>query len=259
MLKLIERFELDLARVPAAKKRFEDLYAKIDPVELGLPVETFRDPLLEAKLERTLRNYPTVRIIPEPFGRTTLAADLGAVQAEPGQAPRDQAEKKAAQKVAVEWLRKMATGELTGFDVKSAEGELRDALRIDDIAEAAIEAVSKFGSADTQQALLSLATNALRPLPIRSKAADAAVRHIQANGKLVPKNIIDEVSDAASKEPDVALRGKLLTLKGMLAHNAGTFLNDLKGFNPPLIPGALPKMPPKEKDKEKDKEPDAKP
>jgi CheY-like chemotaxis protein len=260
MLKLIERFEIDLGRVPAAKKRFEELYAKIDPVDLGLPVETFRDPVLEAKIGRTLQNYPSVRIIPEPFGRTTLAADLGAVQAEPGQAPRDQAEKKAAQKIAVEWLRKMATGELTGFDVKSAEGELRAALRIDDIAEAAIEALSKFGSADTQQALLSLAVNAMRPLPIRSKAADAGVRHIQANGKLVPKNISDEIADAATKEPDVALRGKLLTLKGMLAHNSGTFLNDLKGYTPPLIPGALPKLPPKEKEPEpKPKEPDAKP
>ena len=35
VLKLMERFEVDLARVPAAQKRFEDLYTKIDPVELG--------------------------------------------------------------------------------------------------------------------------------------------------------------------------------------------------------------------------------
>ncbi len=255
MLKLMERFETDLAKVPGAKKRFDALYAKIDPVELGLPVETFRDPVLEAKLGRTLRNYPGVRIIPEPFGRSALASDLEHAQAQPGQAPRDPAEKKAAQKIAVEWLRKMATGDTPGFEVKSAEAELRDALRIDDLAETAIEAVSRFPSAEAQQSLLSLAVNGTRALPLRTKAADAVIRHVQANGKLVPKALVDPVVELSDKEPDPALRGKFLSLKGILAYNPGDFANQLKGFNPPLLPlPPPPKMPPKEP-----KEPEPKP
>jgi CheY-like chemotaxis protein len=253
MIKLMERFEADLARVPTAKKRFETVYAKLDLADLGIEIETFRDPILEAKLGRTLRNYPTVRIIPELYGRFALASDLEAAQADPGQAPRDPAEKKAAQKLAVQWLRQMAIGELTGYDVKSAEPELRDALRVDDLAESAIEAVARFPSAEAQQSLLAVALNGTRPLPIRSKAADAVIRHVQANGKLVPKSQVDSVVDEADKEPDLVLRGKLLTLKGMLAYNAGNFLNQLKGYDPPLMPTPA-KLPPKDP-----KAPDAKP
>jgi CheY-like chemotaxis protein len=241
LLKLIERFEIDLARVPTAQKRFEDLYAKIDPVELGLPVETFRDPALEARLARLLQNYPAVRIIPEPYGRSEMAADLNAVFAATGQPPRDATEKRAAQRIAIHWLRDMATGDLPGYEVKSAEPELRAALRVDAVAEDAIDAVARFGSSEAQQDLLSVALTAGRPLPIRSKAADATIRHIQVNGKLIPKSLIDPLLEAADQETDPGLRGKFLTLRGMLAYNAGDYLKLLKGYNPPLLPPAPPK------------------
>ena len=58
ILKLIERFETDLARVPAAQKRFEHIYSQVDPADLGLPVERFRDPAIEARIARTLRELP---------------------------------------------------------------------------------------------------------------------------------------------------------------------------------------------------------
>src|SRR5207247_1383610 len=119
-------------------------------------------------------------------GRTALATDIEAARVQPGQTPRDTAAKKADQKHAVEWLRKMATGELKGYEVKSAEPELRAALRVDALAADAIDAVAAFSSAEAQQALVSLAVSAApadRPLPIRTKAADAAIQHIQAHGK----------------------------------------------------------------------------
>jgi len=257
MLKLLERFEIDLARQPTAKKRFEDIYAKIDPVELGLPIETFRDPVAEARLKKTLVNYPSVRVIPEPFGRTSLAADLQAAQGEPGQAPRDPAEKRASQKAAIEWFRRMAIGETPGFDIKSAETEIRDALRVDDLSDAAIDAVSKFGTGDAQQSLLILALNTGKPLPLRNKAADAVIRHIQINGRSIPKTLIDPLAESADKEPDLGLRAKLLTLKGMLAFNAVGFADSLKGYNPPLLPVAVPPkvVPMEPKEVEPKKEP----
>ena len=166
----------------------------------------------------------------------------------PAQAPRDPAEKKAAQKEAIEWLAKMATGALPGYDAKPAEGELRAALRVDDLASTAIDGVSRFGSAEVQQDLLALAITpgASRPLPIRSKAADAAIRHIQVNGKLIPKSLIKPLEEQAAAEPDAALRGKLLTLKGMLDFSQADFVNQLKAYNPPLIPPPPAKEPAKD-------------
>jgi CheY-like chemotaxis protein len=239
LLRLLERFEIDVARVPTAQKRFEDLYASVDPVELGLPVETFRDPVLEARLTRTLQNYPAVRIIPEPYGRAELAEDLAAAFADSSQAPRDPAEKRAAQQLAVHWLSLMATGDVPGYDIKPAEAELRSALRVDALAADAITAVATIGTAEAQQDLLSLALTGGRPVPLRSAAADATIRHIRVHGKSIPKSLIDPLVEQADQEPDPGLRGKLLTLKGMLAYKPGEFLDQLKGYSPPLLPPQL--------------------
>lgn len=252
LLKLIDRFEIDLARVPAAQRRFETIYAAIDPVALGIPVETFRDPVLEAKLAKTVGNYPAVRVIPELFGPSVLVTELGALAADPATAPRDPAAKRAAQRQAVEWLGRMATGEVPGFEVKAAEAELREALRADELADAAIDGLVRFGSADAQQALVSLALNAGRPVPLRVRAADAAIRHVRVNGKAVGKALTDPLTEQAVKEADLGLRGKLQTLQGMLVSDPAGFSDRVRGYSPPLLPPPPLKEPPKEPKEPKD-------
>ncbi len=244
LLKMLERFEIDLARVPARKKEFDFVYSKIDPTDFGIAVETFREPIIESRLQRTLRGYPTVKIIPEPLVRSEFASDLQASYRDPAQAPRDPAEKKAAQKVAIDWLRKMAIGENPGYDLKSAEADIRSALSVDDLAESAIDAAARFPSAAAQESLLSVALNAMRPLPIRTKAADAAIYHIQVNGSSIPKTLLAPLVERSGLETDLNLRGKLLTLKGLLAYTPNDFVNQLKGYNPPLIPPQPGKAPP---------------
>jgi len=256
LLKLIERFEIDLARVPAAQKRFDEIYSRVNPADLGLPVERFRDPAIEARIARTLREYPAVRIIPEPFGGFELVEELKAVYADPMQAPRDPAAKRAAQKTAVEWLSKMATGALPGFDVKSAEPELRAALNVPELADSAIDGVGSFGSAVAQQDLLSVAITGGLALPTRIKAADATIHHIQVNGKLIPKTLIGPLGERARTEPDAALRGKLATLAGMLDYQQASFTNQLKSYSPPIVPIAPPKGEPKESKKPKEGNPE---
>lgn len=268
LLKLMERFETDLARVPAAQKRFENIYSRVDPAELGLPFETFRDPVLETRLIKTLGNYPAVRVIPEPHGRLSLATQLGFAQADPATAPRDPAEKAASQRLAVEWLRRMATGDVAGFDVKAAEPELRAALRSDDLADAAVDALARFPSSDAQRALLELALNSGKPVPLRTKAADAVIRHVQTNGRGIVKPTLDALATTADREPNPVLRAKLLTLGGLLIDkpvvvpdprdgkpvaNPGAFVNQLKSYNPPLLPPP-PKAPEPKKEPEEKKD-----
>jgi hypothetical protein len=247
LLKMMDRFEIDLARIPARKKEFDVLFTKLDPAEFGIAMESYREPALEARLQRYLRNYPTIRIIPEPIVRSELASELAASYRDPAQAPRDPAEKKAGQKMAIDWLRKMAIGEIPGYDLKTAEAEIRAALRVDDLAESAIDAVARFGSALAQENLLSVALSPMRPLPIRTKAADAAILHVQVNGKSIQKTLLATLAELSGTEPDLNLRGKLLCLKGMLAYSPNDFANQLKGYNPPLIPPPPVKAePPKE-------------
>jgi CheY-like chemotaxis protein len=252
-MRVIERFEIDVNADPNAKKRYDALRARVSGEALGVNVVPTRDAETEFRLARLLRSYPGVAVIPEPYSRVGFEDDLRTAFADPADAPRDPAEKKAGAKLAVGWLQQMATGEVPGFDVKSAEPELRAALLSDDLADAAVAALARFTSAATQEALVALAVTDGRPVPLRARAADAAIRHIQVNGKLTPKALIDPLASMATNPatpPEV--RPKLLTLRGLLAYNQATFVSDLKAFNPPVAPTAPPKEPAKEPGKEPD-------
>jgi hypothetical protein len=150
----------------------------------------------------------------------------------------------------------MAIGELPGYDLKSAEAELRAALQVPDLAPAAVDAVERFKSGDSQIALLQLALGGEgRPLPLRLRAADAVIRHIRANGSAIPATLAAPLREQADAEPNPELRAKFLTLKGMVAVKPGEFVDQLKGYNPPIVPE--PKKEPEKKEPDK-KDPDKK-
>jgi CheY-like chemotaxis protein len=261
---LILRLEEDVMKNEPARRKYEELRPRIDVEALGLRVESTRDEEAEFRVARQLQNYPRVRVIPEPYSRTWLEEDVKAAFADPADAPRDPAEKRAGAKLAVEWLSRMATGGLPGFDVRSAVPELRAALRVDDFAEPAIEALPRFGTAEVQQDLLNLALTEGRPLPLRIKAADATIRHIQTHGRLIPQSLIDALVAQPRPDPNPELRGKLMVIRGLLVSNPNAFLADLRNYSPPIVPppkepkepGKEPGKDPMEPDKEKDKGPD---
>ncbi|MDY3563271.1 hypothetical protein R5W23_004771 [Gemmata sp. JC673] len=258
LMKLIERFELDVAKVKGAQNKYDALRSKADPVEIGLAVEPFRDPVLEARLARLLKGYPGIKIVTEPYSRLVLEPEFKVLFADPMMVPREVPVKKAESRAAIEFLRQMAVGDLPGYDFKLAEAELRNAVDVPtdvDRASAAVDAVERLKSPAAQQSLLRLATRTIGepPIALRRKAADAAIRHVRAFGRLAPQAAIDEVvrdatSDTTAKDSE--LLAKLLTLKGMLAYNPGNFANDLKNYNPPVLPPA-PKKGPEQKEPEK--------
>ncbi|MFM8272346.1 MAG: hypothetical protein ACKODX_08405, partial [Gemmata sp.] len=167
LLKLIERFELDVSKAPQAQKRYDALRAKVDSVDLGLTVETFRDPLIEAKITRVLKGYPGVKVIPEPYSRLQLEPEFKVLFGDPMMLPRDAAAKKADARTAVEYLRQMAVGDLPGYEYKLADAELRAALNHPDpdVASAAVDAVERFKTGEAQAGLLQLATKKVGTAP----------------------------------------------------------------------------------------------
>jgi CheY-like chemotaxis protein len=260
LMRLIDRMELDVAKVKGAQEKYDFLRAHVDTVALGLTVETFRDAALEARLAKKLTNYPKVRIIPDPYSRADLEPALASLFADPTMRPRDAAVKQAEAWQAVAYLRRMALGDLPGYDLRPAAAELRAALNNPDpdVVSAAIDAVERFKTGDAQAALIRVALKDVRdrPLAVRNKAADAAVRHVRAHGKAVPANLVAQVAEQANAEPDAELRGKLLTLKGMLDFKPREFVDQLKGYAPPILPPEPKKEPGKEPEK---KEPEKNP
>jgi hypothetical protein len=137
--------------------------------------------------------------------------------ADPNQVPRTADERKAAAKAAAGWLRKIATGEVDGYDAKPAEASMRSVLRADDLAAEVIDGLAKLGSGDTQVALVQVAISPARSLALRLQATDAANRHVQAFGKQTPATLADQVAQSAASELDLALQGKLVVLARVLA------------------------------------------
>lgn len=242
IMRLIERLELDVNQMKASRDKFESLRSRVDADSLGLRVSPTRDEEAEARLAREFRSVAALRIIPEPPTSKWMEAEINAAFQDPADRPRDPAEKRAGAKLAVAWLTKMATGEVPGFDAKAAAAELIGALRSDETADAAIDGVVKFPTAPAQDGLISTALTMGRPLPLRTKAADAAIRHIQANGRLTAKTLVDSIVDQSAKEPDADLRGKFLVLKALLSPNAKDYVKNLHDYSPPLVP---PPAPPK--------------
>jgi CheY-like chemotaxis protein len=248
--------QLEQALTPALSQKFEALRAKTDPVALGIPRPPAIDLATEEAVRRAVRPFPDVKIIPEPFAATTeFAAEIQEAFADPAQQPRSVAEKRAAAKAAVEWLRRMAAGEIPGYDVRPAEPALRQAAGGDELAVPALDALSHIPTANAQTDLVNVALAPGRPAAIRLQAADSAVRHVQANGPLVR----DRVIDVPPNDP-VELRARLLVLRTLLGGGRTDLFDQIKGYVPAAVAPAVPpkgKEPaPEPKEGEKKENPD---
>ena len=235
--------QLEVALDPARREQYEQLLARIDRQSLMLPPDTSRDLEAERQLERLLWAYPRVKITPEPYGPTGLAEDIRAAAADVSLLPQDPATRRRDAELAIEWLRRLAVGEIPGYDVRPAEATLRRALRDDALAEDAIDAVSRIPSAEVQQDLLFLALSAGKPMPLRVKAGDRTILHIQSFGKLTPANQMAALDKAADAEADNTLKARLRTIYQLLVGKPDDFGNLMARYPIPVPQPPAPKEP----------------
>ena len=250
--------QLDSKLTPDQKARLRLIQNRVQPGQLALPSNSTRDLALEATLAAQVKRLPSVRVLPEPFAAEYLKADIEQAIQNPAQQPRDPAERAESAVVAAQVLRRMAVGELPGYEVGPAEKELRAALRNDPTAAPAIDAVTRLPSKEAQEDLLAVALTADREPPLRLKAADGAIRHIQAFGKLAGEALGRQAGALAATEADLTLRGKLGVLAQLLTGKPGDYGDVLRSFpirlsfpnaaqppmpkNPPVKPPEEPKM-----------------
>lgn len=236
-------------RLPAFRRVWNAFW---DPASPRIPPSPpVRNPEIEARLARVISPYRNVRIIPAVLSDVGLRSEL--TQASDAKAPPiTPEERKVNAKAAMVWLRKMAVGELAGYKITEAEPAIRGALKSDDLAPLAIDALVKISSKDAQLDLANLAVAQERPVPIRTQAATALVEHVQTFGKFVTSAQGDAISQAAASTEDVELKARLLAAQGVLKADAKSTGDGLKGYVPKL--GTAPKddvPPPKEKEPEK--------
>lgn len=258
LVKFLEELEIVL---DAPRRQTADrMLARLDPAALGLPADTSRDSAVEDQLGRLARAVGGGRVVGEAFSAAALAEEIRDATADPARLPTNPAEKKRSARLAVEYLRRIAVGEIDGYDIRPAEASLRTALKDDDLADPAIDAVARIPSAEAQQDLLALALTGNRPLPIRAHAADQVVQHVQKNGKLTSGNLTEALAAGVAAEKDVELRAKLAVVQQLLVGKPGDLGKLLLQFPLPVpaqptppapAPNEVPPPPAKKPDGEK--------
>ena len=226
--------QLNNALDPARRARLDLYRRKLNPEKLILPSDTSRDLILEDRLRKELPSGSEYVIIPEPYSLVGFRDDLFSKLADPAQSPRSPEEKRLAARYALEWLQKIAAGEIHGYDIRPAESAIRQALHDPELASLAVDALRSLPSAPVQQDLLNLALAKDQPELLRLKAADRTILHIQQFGKLIPGNQIERILPVATGEAAGDLKGKLLVIHGLLAGSGNDILPLIQAFPSPI-------------------------
>ena len=220
-------------------------------VQKPLPSASIHYPEIEARLNRLTKSYRRVRVIPEVFTDFAFKEELQdfVVLEDPKIL---EGEKKTNAKAALEWLRKMAVGELPGYPVADAELALRLSLQKPELAALAIDAVGRLASREAQQDLANVVLGGMAP-EIRIKAIDALIHHIQLRGRMLSPPQLQLLLEKARTEEIPDVKARLLAVKGILNPDAKETGALLRAYVPP--PPTAPKEEGKEEKKEAPKNP----
>ena len=210
LLKLMERFEIDLAKRPRGAEAvrgpvLEGRRGRTRAAGREVPRPGAGGPAREdsAELPGRARSSPS-RTAARPRGRPEGGA--GRTRRRPARPGREEGR-------AAGWrssgCAKMATGEVTGFDVKLAEPELRAALRVDDLADARHRRRRPLPVGRRPAGLLELALNTGKPLPLRIEGRRRG-HPARAGEREGHRQVADRpAGEAADKEPDPTLRAQV--------------------------------------------------
>jgi hypothetical protein len=151
---------------------------------------------------------------------TTDAEDLKgtftAAIAESMGKPLSEAERKNNAVLAIEWLTRIARGELPGYDIRPAQSAILKTARDNELAARAIEAAGRLPGRDAQRALATVVLDSNRPMPLRSEAAVELTRHIQRFGLLLSRNQVAGLEEAFGVAKDDKLKANLAQVVGSM-------------------------------------------
>ncbi len=220
---------------------------------------TVRQPETSLRLSRLAGNYRNVSVIPATLDPDVLKPLLPAKIAEAMGTPFTDAERKGNVLASVDWLRKLATGEVPGYDVRPAETAIITAMRSPDeaLARPAVQAAGRVPTRTMQRELANMVLNEKVPAPIRALAAGELNRSIQQIGRVLSKADVAALTTVFQASEDAALKNNLALVFGSMRPDAVQTADRLKQYQPGAAapaPAPMPKEGEKEKDKEKEKE-----
>lgn len=171
---------------------------------------------LIAKVNRQIEGYTNTRVIRRPLTIESVREELTSFQ-DPAAKPLSALERREQQKRAIEALRRLAIGAVPGYDVRPASAEIRAALRVDELAPAAIEATGRISTKEAQQDLAEYLLADKRPAALRVQAGEELMRHIEAHTSAPITDIqIQRLTQLLNDEKNSDVKAAVALLLGAL-------------------------------------------
>jgi hypothetical protein len=197
----------------------------------------------ELSLKRMIAGYRNVWIVPASLDPNALKQALANRIAEGTGKPLSEEERQNRAAQSTVWLRRMAVGEVPGYNIQPAQEALFRALQVPELAPLAIEAVGRLPFADPQRELARMVLTDGEP-PLRAAAALALGRHIQTNGLALTHDQINGLEALFLSTADPKLKGNVALVLGSLHPSPRQTGDRLQGYTPTPPP---PPPPPREK------------
>src|SRR5262249_49942544 len=140
--------------------------------------------------------------------------------------------------------KRMATGEVPGYDVRPAEAAILQALRSDELANPAIEAAGRLPGRNAQRELAAVVLDNARRPELRTKAAEELTRHIQQYGLVLMPDQTKALQDLFAATTDAKLKGSVALVIGAMRPDRRQSGERLRTYTP-TVPAPAP--PPKER------------
>jgi CheY-like chemotaxis protein len=232
---------------PLLPNLLAELRSGVDTKRLPTFVTTTSDRI--ASLERQLAGYPGVWVIPSAADATAFKGVFTAKLRETMGQRLSDAERKDYSARAMEWLLRIARGEIRGYDVRPAQPAIVEAMRDKDLASLAVEAAGRLRGRDAQQHLGALVLDAAQPEALRAQAATELVRSVQQNGLALRSEQIERIQSLFQAAPQSRLKESVALVVGTFRPDARQTGERLERFQPTIAAPPAVAPPPRKAEK----------
>jgi CheY-like chemotaxis protein len=254
--RLAEAADIDVLLIDAAvaDPQLPYLLAQLrSDVDAGLlPLFVTTSPDRVQSLERLAERYRNVWILSVAAGTEELKQAFTSRISEVMGKPLSAVERKDQAAKAMEWLTRLARGELKGYDIRPATRTILQALRSKELGNLAVEAAGRLTGREAQRELAGLVLDQGQPAALRSAAAIELCRQIQQNGLVLTDVQVKSLQKLFETTDDAKLKGNVALVIGSLHPDGRVTGERLQRYRPTFAPQPTPPTPAPAPEEKKD-------
>jgi CheY-like chemotaxis protein len=198
----------------------------------GIPVVVIaREPLGDFLSDR-LKLFSHVAVLPPIADPAKWAEALAMELPDRALAPWTPEERQSRRSIALDWLVRLARGELPYVDVQPAIEPLTRILNDEELASRAAEALSYLPNAQAQKSLAAVALDSSLPASTRSASARGLARNMARGTNALPQADIEQFAKSLDGETDPELRRGLAAVVGVIDRRGTTAADRMKRYRP---------------------------